>query len=236
MKALASLSYKLMFLLFAFVPACSLIAVGMGYEFTLKNPMGFSIAAAAISTVCSLILLCSRSTKSKLDAFLSVFIAPLSAVTGIVMLRGNYVNAALVIFAVCFICTFIVLFKYARPIFLRIIAIIFSCFAMAVYVIGVAITVFLGGLAVNTVAKTVESPDGSYIAEVIDSDQGALGGDTLVEVSNVKDRIDLYIAEFTRPSVRVYMGEWGEAESMEISWKDNSTVVINGREYLINAK
>ena len=52
---------------------------------------------------------------------------------------------------------------------------------MPVCIIGLFM-VLLGNLSSNTVVKTVKSPDCSYYAEVIDNDQGALGGATYVNI------------------------------------------------------
>lgn len=82
----------------------------------------------------------------------------------------------------------------------------------------------VGGLAENTVVQTLESPDGTYIAQVISSDQGAMGGNTLVEV---------YPKGKPRQKQRVHMGEWGEHSTMEICWKTDTCLVINGVEYPI---
>lgn len=82
----------------------------------------------------------------------------------------------------------------------------------------------LGDLTENTVVQTLESPDGTYIAQVISSDQGAMGGNTLVEV---------YPKGKPRQKQRVYMGDWGEHTTMEIYWKTNTCLVINSVEYPI---
>lgn len=82
----------------------------------------------------------------------------------------------------------------------------------------------LGDLAENTVVKTLESPDSTYIAQVISSDQGAMGGSTLVEV---------YPKGKPRQKQRVYMGQWGEHTTLEIYWKTDTCLVINGVEYPI---
>lgn len=82
----------------------------------------------------------------------------------------------------------------------------------------------LGDLAENTVVQTLQSPDGTYIAQVISSDQGAMGGSTLVEV---------YPEGKPRQKQRVYMGQWGEHTTMEIYWKADTCLVINGVEYPI---
>lgn len=85
-------------------------------------------------------------------------------------------------------------------------------------------SVSLEGLAENKVVQTLESLDRTYIAQVISSDQGAMGGNTLVEV---------YPKGKPRQKQRVYMGEWGEHCYMEIHWKSDTCLVINGVEYPI---
>lgn len=101
-------------------------------------------------------------------------------------------------------------------------------------VITVVSVAFFGFIALifwnfgqTTVVQTVESPDGAYYAEVIDIDQGALGGDTVVDVY---EKVFLNIS---KKSQRVYHGDWGEFRNMEIYWKDEHCLVINSTEYLI---
>ncbi len=86
----------------------------------------------------------------------------------------------------------------------------------------------------NTVVKTVESPSGKYYAQVIDSDQGALGGDTFVDVYE-KSRINAVILKVEKVPQRVYTGDWGEFENMQIYWKDDGCLVINSNEYEIES-
>lgn len=80
--------------------------------------------------------------------------------------------------------------------------------------------------------KTVESPSGKYYAQVIDSDQGALGGDTLVDVYQDCEKTALIFKVDKKPQ-RVYSGDWGEFENMQIDWKDDNCLVINSVEYEI---
>ena len=82
----------------------------------------------------------------------------------------------------------------------------------------------LGDLTENTVVQTLESLDGTYVAQVISSDQGAMGGSTLVEV---------YPEGKPRQKQRVYMGQWGEHCALDIYWKTDTCLVINGVEYPI---
>ena len=94
------------------------------------------------------------------------------------------------------------------------------------------IALIFGNFGQNTVVQSVESPNGIYYAEVIDSDQGALGGDTLVDVYENKG-IDTLIFKISKEPQRIYHGDWGEFYDMELYWKDDYCLVINSVEYTI---
>lgn len=89
-----------------------------------------------------------------------------------------------------------------------------------------------GNITEKTVIKTVTSPNETHYAQVISVDQGALGGNTVVKVFENSD-IDLFLFTLKDKGERVYLGKWGEHESMKIYWKDNNCLVINSDEYKI---
>ena len=94
------------------------------------------------------------------------------------------------------------------------------------------IAFIFGNIGQNTVVQTVESPSGKYYAQVIDCDQGALGGDTLVDVYQ-DCGINAILFKIEKKPQRVYFGDWGEFENMQIHWKDDNCLVINSVEYEI---
>ena len=84
----------------------------------------------------------------------------------------------------------------------------------------------------KTVVMTLPSPDGAYYAAVIDSDQGALGGDTLVNVHKRKIRTPLFHLEAS--GEQVWFGDWLAYEDMDIYWKTDKCLVINGEEFTVD--
>lgn len=82
----------------------------------------------------------------------------------------------------------------------------------------------------DTVVHTLPSPDGAREAHVIASSQGALGGDTLVVL---QDAGGIDAGLFTlRPRARtVYLGEWGEFDTLALSWADDTRLLIDGVPY-----
>ena len=82
----------------------------------------------------------------------------------------------------------------------------------------------------TTVVKELPSPDNTRYVQVIDSDQGALGGDTIVCLYEKKG-VDLLILSITKKPEIIYIGNWGEFREMDIYWEDDSSLVINSFEY-----
>lgn len=86
-----------------------------------------------------------------------------------------------------------------------------------------------------SVVRQVPSPDQSQTAEIVDVDLGATGGSTLVRLAPLEGKgIPVLIGELVRGKVVVYEGEWGEFETMELYWKDDKTLVIDGTDYKAN--
>jgi len=91
---------------------------------------------------------------------------------------------------------------------------------------------FFSGFSENTIVKTLESPNSIYRAEVINSDQGALGGSTFVDVYK-NESFDFLLFEISKKPVRIYSGDFAEGETMSIYWKDDNHLVIKSFVYPI---
>jgi hypothetical protein len=122
--------------------------------------------------------------------------------------------------------------KYGKPLAIKIATLVlFVQLLLLVLFFSFMIFIF-GNIGQNTVVQTVESPSGKYYAQIIDSDQGALGGDTLVNVYE-KKCIDVFLFKIEKKPQNVYFGNWGEFNTMKIHWKNDNCLIINGKEYEI---
>lgn len=99
-----------------------------------------------------------------------------------------------------------------------------------VFVMGIALYVFschvlpvvlIGSMGSATVVESAVSPDGVYRAELINVDQGALGGDTVIKVLREESS-----GRFWNDDEIIYMGQWGEFDYMDLSWEDCDTLVV----------
>ena len=233
MKKAISFMTCLLFALTILYPAGVMITACLGYNFHLISIPAFSIAIAALS-VCIIILdlICKGHADNKIMSILLTIITPLSLINAafyIFKCPKIWVIASALFSAAC--CCYLTV-KCGKSLSLKTVSLILS--ALMILPIGFFsfIALIFGSLNHNTVVKTVESPNGKYYAQVIDSDQGALGGDTLVDVYE-KDGTNAIIFKIEKKPQRVYSGDWGEFENMRIYWKDENCLVINSVKYEI---
>ena len=139
----------------------------------------------------------------------------------------------LLIMAGCFVLSvFLVVFCCRKLAAKLIFSIVPGLLALGLAFIAL-IAVFAAGIGEDTVVEAKESPDGLLVAELIDDDQGALGGNTLVYVRR-NSGYDLGIVRLRAKAQEVYCGRWGEFYDMALEWKDSETLWINGKEYKAN--
>lgn len=222
-----------MFVLTTLFPLGVSFSTCFGYTFELASISVFAIVIALISVV--LCIISSSEEKPHKGVALGVIftiLTPLSVVNALFfMLECSKVWVVVPVFIAIGCSTYITI-KHGTPRLLKIILCVISAILiLPVGFMGIILLIF-GNIGQNTVVQTVESPNGAYYAEVINSDQGALGGDTLVEVYEDTE-INLLIFKIFKTPKRVYHGEWGEFEDMELYWKDDQCLVINSVEYPI---
>ena len=229
----ASFFMWLLFILTTLYPVGVLITACFGYGFELISISAFAIVLAILS-VCIVVLdhIHKNTLENKALRILLAIITPFSLINAVFYIFENpkiWVIAGVLISAGC--CFYLTI-KYGKPFALKIIALVLS--ALMVLPIGFISFIFLifGNIGQNTIVQTVESPSGKYYAQVIDSDQGALGGDTLVDVYE-KSEINALVFRIQKKPQSVYFGEWGEFNDIQIHWKDDNCLVINSVEHEI---
>lgn len=163
---------------------------------------------------------------------LSAFITPAAMVNAVYCILKYGGMIVLISLLVSIVCSVIITVRSGAPLVLKGVSLGLSSIMIAPAIIIITFSLILGPFSENTVVKTVTSQNGTYYAEVIASSQGALGGDTLVEV--YKKGIDNRICKIVKKKGRVYWGEWGEFDYMVIYWKNDECLVINSKEYNIN--
>lgn len=231
-KTLSILGYTL-FIVTVALPLCSTLCffTGLVFEFT-DYQMAAAFTALLALTVSGLSLISKDAVKSKSASVMYVLSAPFSLINLLFYAFISSSPMVCIYLFVCFVCCCFLCIRHGKTTSLKLTAFIVALvLSIPAFNLSLLFLVF-GNFGQNTITQTDTSPNGLYVAEVIDSDQGALGGDTLV---NVRKNTQLYALVFrvSESPENVYFGNWGEAKNMQMYWKDNSHLVINSVEFLI---
>lgn len=233
-KSAMIINYVLLFTVFL-LPVGKIICACFGYNFELASNAVYSALIAVLSVSAVIVNLIAKTSVT--NKFLGVLFAIIAAV----FLLGccfYLLEIKTIKFIVCTLigvtCCFIFTAKFGKPLALKIVSLVIS----AIMVINLAFFGFIGfafgGIGVNTVVKSIDSPNGKYFAQVISSDQGALGGDTVVQVSSKQDLINLLVLRVYKKTQTVYFGDWMEHKGMTVYWKDDDSLIVNSTEYQID--
>lgn len=157
---------------------------------------------------------------------------------------GGQTPVGMIVFAVCGLicvgCCFYLTRRHVKSRALKILlSALLSLIAGAICVLS-PFLLFAGSVRRDTAVQAVDSPNGEYRAVMIDSNQGALGGNTFIDVYK-NDEPDLPVFKIRKKPLRVYRGRWGEFNEIELRWEDARRLTVyfknNGRlyEYEIDA-
>lgn len=235
LKKALSASTIILFCLYAVLPLCIPVGISTDYELTMRGPLVFAGVLFACSLALTIAWFSWRDiVPGRTSGVLLALLFPLGVLTWfIVIIECDYGAAAMILACFSLAC---LAFLLSRPFGLLGLKIVSGGLAILLSM-PIAFILFLElffDLGVNTVVQEIESPDGTYLVQVIDSDQGALGGDTLVEVRRDDRTIDLLVVRLTKSPTCVYRGNWGEYKHMRIEWQDETTLLINGEIYHID--
>ena len=219
-----------LFTLLALLPLGVTVSACFGCVFELLSYPLFAALTALLALCLTVLTLAEKvSLDSKAAAALFTLCAPLSLINAVFfLLKDRSLLVAVCLFA-SIICTFFLCARHGKPAALKLTSSALSALLILPVGFFALIALTFGNFAANTVISSVSSPEGTYRAELIDSDQGALGGDTIVRV--YKNGIDAGLLRVTSKPQIIYRGEWGEAFSMEISWYGDDCLLINSKPY-----
>ena len=128
-------------------------------------------------------------------------------------------------------CGFFFAVKHGAPPVLKIVSVALSVLMLFPMFCLSFFCLIFAGFATDTVLERTESPDGTHSLVVTYCDQGALGGDVLVEVyeNGRLGGFDAAIFKVEKKPQRLYYGK-----SAKAYWKSDRCLVVNSVEYEID--
>ena len=211
----------------ALLPAAKLIAAVCGWNIRPANAAVYAVmlAAAALAIVIAMLARRDIRDQGRAARICLALALPMSILNALVLpLPGGAlaISAILVNIGSC-----VLAFPLCKGLLaLRIIAGMLTGFLMLL----AAMFLLFSGFGVTEEVHSLSSPDGRYVARVLNIDQGALGGDTVVRVQRVK-LLGLPIDSVFILDTKLWMGDWGRAYSLGMTWVDGDTLRIDGIEY-----
>lgn len=234
MKKCAMILNCILLTLVYIFPLGRIICACFGYRFELASNLvyAFIVAIILIGTVIVNLIAKTAITNKFLSVIFAIVIAAFLLGCTFYILEIRTMLFAICVLT-CITCCFILTAKYGKPLALKITSMVLSVIMIVNLAFFGLIGFIFGDIGIDTVVKSEDSPSGKYCAQVISSDQGALGGDTVVKVSANKDLINVYLFRIYKEPKTVYFGDWMEHEGMQVYWKDDNSLIINSKEYTI---
>lgn len=231
MKKLSVSSCIVLSVLNLLLPSTVLISSFLGYSVFI-NAFFLSFFTALVSLL-FVIIICFKKTWTVGRACKIIFflLPAFSIINGFFYLTFDKSPAVLIFIITSMVCTVILLFKSVKSTSVKLTGVgIYSAFFI-IYLLAFYFALMFSGIALETVVRTVPSPNGKYEAQVIDRDEGALGGSTYVYICEKQGDISLFPFTFQKKPRKIYSGDWGEFEILVPYWTEENSVVIFGKEY-----
>ena len=233
MKRFAKIIAFTLFVIHSFIPVLLMLSNLFVFSFSLTNYTVLSVICAFVSAFTLVVVFIKTELfLGNTYSLLFGFSLPLCVIDWVFFLSKCDVSFPIVLMLVAFVCVAAINVRLLKSKGTKIILSVLTAVCFLFVTFFAVIFVFMDSIGASTVFDTVQSPDEIYYADIIDVDQGALGGNMVVKVSK-KRKADVLIFRFEEKGKTVYIGEWNEYGDMEIFWKGNDCLVINSEEYIV---
>jgi len=233
MQKLIKNSPIVFFLFLLLVTASSAVLCNHGYEFIIHNRFTWFTLCLFIH---AMLLGACIVEKKELTKAAVVFAQALPTLAVVYYFftdsfLSNVTEAMVAIHALlCFIACYAISLLNLNVRVFRVITTIWNTILLLLTLGMVALAMTFGSLGEPEVLREVLSPNESYLATIEKRDSGALGGGTNVLVEDLTSSVDVGLGRFSKVR-QFYSGEW--YSNVNIEWKDDHTLLINGKVFPI---
>ena len=234
MKKLLSVLSCVLLALVVFSPLGTLVCKIFGYKFTLVNPGVFAIAIFALTAITVLVSILSRVVlENRIICIVVSILTPCALINSGFYVRSCGTLWIIASVLICAGCAYLTI-RHGNPPNMRIGAMVLTAGLLLPMVFFCFVLSVAGKTQNYVVLDTVDSPNGTYYAQIIDNDQGEKGGSKMVHIYPDKD-IKTPVFHIQKKRIIIYEEIYnaGEADevTIEIQWKDERSLKINGKDY-----
>ena len=224
------------FTFLALLSCLFLVLLFVGYNFFISNSTAWFVTNIALEGVLTTACLLKRNSAESSARNLPRFLPLLSLLY--ICLTGLLVRGASNIFLILhslfvFLSCYIISLLCGRMRSPKIVDATFNTVMLGLLLFATYVAMTFGQSEPSTVIKQLTSPSETYTAILIDYNPGAVGGSTKVNLEYNTSNIYIIFGHFIRTK-QIYVGRWGEFESMTLEWQGDHTLHINGKAYYIH--
>ncbi len=216
------------------IPVCWLLAAAVGYQWEWEALWIFEAVFALL--FCASVYAIPKDTMPAPLAGLYLLLAVVNLFV-ILFIAGSADDlAAIALSLICVIGAVVLLIRAKPHKGWKIASSVAAGLLFGLYVLSLPFMVFGMMIGYTEIVDTVYSPGGVYRAELLDINDGALGGDTVVKVYDERGSLDLGVCRLEKKPQIAYMGPWGAFKDMELKWDSDECLRINGKDYWLKGK
>ena len=229
MRRCTTAAVVLCFAALLFYPLVGTLCFVFGLTLQMTSWTLWSVGLAALSVLC-LVLLCHNSdAQPKPIRVIAVSLLPQSMINAIAIWYVAFRWITVGSMFVCIFCTLAIGTICIAPKGIKNSSFLASGLMAFPLAAVLVFSSLFSSFGLREVIQTIPSPSGAQWAEIINDDQGALGGATYVEVQG--HGVNLLFCTIRPKTLRIYTGSYGEYMDLSVAWKDNACLVIEGQEY-----
>lgn len=213
-------------------PIFQMIARYFKWQFSWAHPLLYLCILTIFVIVSTVMLLKSRKKLSTFNQMLVNLMPILVMFSGMVTIHGHSGNT-LILYLPVFImaaCVFIMTFRGQSQRVFNFTGRFLGALLAVVALFFLAISALMQNFGLSQVVKSIDSPDKGYTTIVLDVDEGGLGGSTIVKVQK-NTLFGLRSSSMIHLTRRVFIGEWGMGDALDLSWMGSNTLLIDGISY-----
>lgn len=218
----------------------NLIISKLDYVYRPKSYVLFLVVYVILAVTMTFLSIRYKGESKKVSKLIASFLPLITLIYVITLLFSfdfsiDYKTYSLlyyeIMFAIILVSSLIIFFIYNDIKWLKIIVGILSAGVGALFGFVLFLSLVFTNFGKSDILQIVNSPDNTYVAMAISHDEGALGGDTCVNVRNIQKDIRLLSGTLTSLRKEIWRGNWNEKPVLQ--WKDNTNLLVNGTDYNI---
>jgi hypothetical protein len=205
-----------------------------GYKFFPINAYIINVVPSVIIIFFTILAFNKKNTKTRTATLLSVLLPIISILfftAKSIATDLENINIFVIHCLITYISSLVIFFSKEHEKWIKIgLGIVYSFLLIVILFISFLMIMFYD-FSKNTTMKSEKSPNALYLAEIIDNDQGALGGNTIVKITQQNCNLNILLGKIEKKPMIIYSGKWGEFNEMTIRWETNKILYINEKEY-----